>query len=138
MAILEQDLPGFMDEDAQAHIDRVIEKYKQHINPGLARLLQFGGFGDVEDIGAGLRGYDAFRGAVSGLRGRVRRVLVRASASAHCRGREAAVGQNAAFHAHVFQRTAGGVGGKAGRNHARRFAIHVLLQQRNRSGRGRD
>ena len=39
--------------DAQAHIDRVIERYKQHINPGLARLLQFGGFGDVETIAEG-------------------------------------------------------------------------------------
>ena len=53
MAILEQDLIGFGGEDAQAHIDRVIEKYKQHINPGLARLLQFGGFGDVEESAQG-------------------------------------------------------------------------------------
>ena len=48
MAILEQELVNFDGENAQARIDRVIEKYKQHINPGLARLLQFGGFGDVE------------------------------------------------------------------------------------------
>ena len=53
MAILEQELMGYGGEDAQARIDRVIEKYKQHINPGLARLLQFGGFGDVEDTAEG-------------------------------------------------------------------------------------
>jgi putrescine aminotransferase len=53
MAILEQELVDFDGEDAQARIDRVIEKYKQHINPGLARLLQFGGFGDVEEEAEG-------------------------------------------------------------------------------------
>lgn len=56
MAIMEREL-GAMDggeqADVQAHIDGIIEKYKQHINPGLARLLQFGGFGDVEDTAEG-------------------------------------------------------------------------------------
>ena len=33
---------------AEEHIGSVIEKYKQYMNPGLARLMQFGGFGDVE------------------------------------------------------------------------------------------
>ncbi len=32
----------------QAHIDSVIEKYRDFVNPGLTRLLQFGGFADVE------------------------------------------------------------------------------------------
>ncbi len=56
MAIMERELGG-MDggeqADVQAHIDGIIEKYKQHINPGLARLLQFGGFGDVEERAEG-------------------------------------------------------------------------------------
>ena len=53
MAILEQELVVMGEEDTTARIDRVIEKYKQHINPGLARLLQFGGFGDVEETAEG-------------------------------------------------------------------------------------
>ncbi len=31
----------------------MIEGYKRHINPGLARLLQFGGFGDLEESAEG-------------------------------------------------------------------------------------
>ena len=53
MAVMEAELVGMDDEDAHARIDRVIERYKQHINPGLARLLQFGGFGDVEETAEG-------------------------------------------------------------------------------------
>lgn len=34
--------------DTEAHIDEVIEKYSKYVNPGLTKLLQFGGFGDVE------------------------------------------------------------------------------------------
>jgi putrescine aminotransferase len=30
------------------HINAVLEKYKQYVNPGVTRLLQFAGFGDVE------------------------------------------------------------------------------------------
>lgn len=39
--------------DMERHINAVIEKYKQHVNPGLARLLQFGGFGDLEETAEG-------------------------------------------------------------------------------------
>ncbi|HZO92006.1 MAG TPA: aspartate aminotransferase family protein [Chthonomonadaceae bacterium] len=39
--------------EVQAHIESVIEKYRQYINPGLARLMQFGGFGDVEETAQG-------------------------------------------------------------------------------------
>ena len=34
-------------------VEEVIENFKQFVNPGLARLMQFGGFGDVEDSGEG-------------------------------------------------------------------------------------
>ena len=34
--------------DSLAEIDYIIGLTKDHVNPGLARLLQFGGFGDVE------------------------------------------------------------------------------------------
>lgn len=50
---LEGLLGGEPQEDATAHIERVIEKYKQYVNPGLARLMQFAGFGDVEVQGDG-------------------------------------------------------------------------------------
>ena len=36
------------DEEAEAHIASVMEKYRQYLNPGLARLLQFAGFADIE------------------------------------------------------------------------------------------
>ena len=39
--------------DVQAHIDGVIEKYRDYVNPGLTRLLQFGGFADVEAFAEG-------------------------------------------------------------------------------------
>ena len=41
------------EEAAEAHIAEVIEKYRQYINPGLARLLQFAGFADVEEKAEG-------------------------------------------------------------------------------------
>jgi putrescine aminotransferase len=34
--------------DTEQHIDAVIEKYRRYVNPGLASLMRFGGFGDVE------------------------------------------------------------------------------------------
>jgi putrescine aminotransferase len=34
--------------EAEAHINEVLEKYKQYVNPGVTRLLQFAGFGDLE------------------------------------------------------------------------------------------
>ena len=37
-----------MSPETEAHIDGVIERYRDYINPGLAKLMQFGGFGDVE------------------------------------------------------------------------------------------
>ena len=37
----------------EAHIESVIEKYRQYLNPGLARLLQFAGFADIEETAQG-------------------------------------------------------------------------------------
>ena len=37
-----------MAQQSAAAIEAVVEKYSRHVNPGLAKLLQFGGFGDVE------------------------------------------------------------------------------------------
>lgn len=37
----------------EARIESVIDKYRLHINPGLARLMQFGGFGDIEESAQG-------------------------------------------------------------------------------------
>jgi putrescine aminotransferase len=34
--------------EVEAHINAVLEKYKQYVNPGVTRLLQFAGFGDLE------------------------------------------------------------------------------------------
>jgi putrescine aminotransferase len=36
---------------AESFIERVISQYQDHVNPGLASLMKFGGFGDVE-VGA--------------------------------------------------------------------------------------
>lgn len=36
-----------------ARIESVIEKYQEFVNPGLAGLMKFGGFGDVEEFGEG-------------------------------------------------------------------------------------
>jgi putrescine aminotransferase len=39
----------FMISDAtEARVEAVIDKYRQYVNPGLANLMKFGGFGDVE------------------------------------------------------------------------------------------
>jgi len=38
---------------AEAHVNEVLEKYKQYVNPGFTRLLQFAGFGDLEVIAEG-------------------------------------------------------------------------------------
>jgi putrescine aminotransferase len=35
-------------DNSEARIEAVIEKYQEFINPGLASLMKFGGFGDVE------------------------------------------------------------------------------------------
>jgi putrescine aminotransferase len=40
-------------QETLAEIDLVIGLTKDYVNPGLARLLQFGGFGDVEDMARG-------------------------------------------------------------------------------------
>ena len=37
----------------EVEIEGIIENFKLHVNPGLARLMQFGGFGDVEDTAEG-------------------------------------------------------------------------------------
>lgn len=44
---------GMTPAEMEAHIDRVVQKYKEHVNPGLGRLLQFGGFGDLEEQAEG-------------------------------------------------------------------------------------
>ena len=41
------------DESAESYIESVIEKYQEYVNPGLASLMKFGGFGDVEDSAEG-------------------------------------------------------------------------------------
>ena len=40
-------------DSSEARIDALIEKTKNYINPGLSRLMQFGGFGDVEGTAEG-------------------------------------------------------------------------------------
>lgn len=40
-------------DERQAKIDAVVEKTKEYVNPGLARLMQFAGFGDVEVLAEG-------------------------------------------------------------------------------------
>ncbi|HLV79587.1 MAG TPA: aminotransferase class III-fold pyridoxal phosphate-dependent enzyme [Chthonomonadaceae bacterium] len=39
--------------DAGGYIASIIEKYKEYVNPGLARLMEFAGFGDVEETAQG-------------------------------------------------------------------------------------
>ncbi len=41
------------DEAAAEHIAAVMDKYRQYLNPGLARLLQFAGFADIEETAEG-------------------------------------------------------------------------------------
>ena len=40
-------------EEAEARIESVMERYRRHLNPGLARLLQFAGFADIEETAEG-------------------------------------------------------------------------------------
>jgi len=42
-----------MSDEAEARIEAVVEKYQEYVNPGLASLMKFAGFGDVEEIGEG-------------------------------------------------------------------------------------
>ncbi len=42
-----------LDSETNARIEGVIERTKDYINPGLSRLMQFGGFGDVESTAEG-------------------------------------------------------------------------------------
>jgi putrescine aminotransferase len=39
--------------EVEARIESVIEKYREYVNPGLAKLMQFGGFGDIEETAQG-------------------------------------------------------------------------------------
>lgn len=39
-------------------IEETIQKYSEHVNPSLANLMRFAGFGDVEDRAEGTRVYD--------------------------------------------------------------------------------
>jgi putrescine aminotransferase len=52
-SVPKRSLPPETSEDSEKRIEGVIERYKAYINPGLARLLQFGGFGDVEETAQG-------------------------------------------------------------------------------------
>jgi putrescine aminotransferase len=45
--VLEEDFFD-MSPEAEAQIAQVVAQYRDHVNPGLAKLMQFGGFGDVE------------------------------------------------------------------------------------------
>ncbi len=38
---------------SEAHIDKVVDQYTDFLNPGLANLMRFGGFGDVEESAEG-------------------------------------------------------------------------------------
>lgn len=40
-------------ETADERIERVIEQYREFINPGLAKVMQFAGFADIEDTACG-------------------------------------------------------------------------------------
>lgn len=42
-----------MKETADERIERVIAAYRDHINPGLAKVMQFAGFADIEEIAYG-------------------------------------------------------------------------------------
>ncbi len=42
-----------MQRDTEAYIDAIIDKYQSYVNPGLASLMRFGGFGDVEETAQG-------------------------------------------------------------------------------------
>src|SRR5437879_5633610 len=37
----------------EAYIESVIGNYQEYVNPGLASLMKFGGFGDVEECAQG-------------------------------------------------------------------------------------
>lgn len=39
--------------DSETYVESIIEKYRDYLNPGLAKLMQFGGFGDVEEFAEG-------------------------------------------------------------------------------------
>src|ERR1043165_3535661 len=40
-------------DEAEARIESVIGKYQEYVNPGLASLMRFGGFGAVEESAKG-------------------------------------------------------------------------------------
>jgi putrescine aminotransferase len=52
--------PAVDPEDWTARTDAVIERYQKYINPGLANLMKFGGFGSVEASAEGSIIRDAF------------------------------------------------------------------------------
>lgn len=45
-------------ENAEQIIEQTIEKYSEYVNPTLANLMRFAGFGDVEWVASGTRIYD--------------------------------------------------------------------------------
>ncbi len=45
---MRQEEAAEMSPQTEAHIDGVIERYRDYVNPGLAKLMQFAGFADVE------------------------------------------------------------------------------------------
>jgi putrescine aminotransferase len=42
-----------VDSEQEARIERTVELYQEFVNPGLASLMKFGGFGDIEVYGEG-------------------------------------------------------------------------------------
>ena len=42
-----------MELESTEHVDQVIGQYRNFINPGLAKLMSFAGFGDVEECAEG-------------------------------------------------------------------------------------
>ncbi len=51
--LVERDHLMSAEDEVEAHIESIVEKYAEYVNPGLARLLQFAGFGDLEETAEG-------------------------------------------------------------------------------------
>ena len=53
MTTFELDAESVTENENEKFIEEVIARYGEYVNPGLARLMQFAGFGDVEITGEG-------------------------------------------------------------------------------------
>ena len=51
--LMDQELERLAADSAESYVEAVIAKYQQYVNPGLASLMKFGGFGDVEESAQG-------------------------------------------------------------------------------------